>query len=41
MAFAMWTIANLVPRALWRHSWYRKACADYPRRRRALLPALL
>ena len=41
LAFAMWTIANLLPRALWRHGWYRKTFADYPRRRRALLPALL
>ena len=40
-AFALWTIANLVPRALWRHAWYRETFADYPRRRRALLPALL
>jgi hypothetical protein len=37
----MWTVANLMPRALWRHSWYRKTFADYPGRRRALLPALL
>ena len=41
LAFAMWTIANLVPRALWRHTWYHSTFADYPRRRRALLPALL
>ena len=41
MAFAAWTIANLVPRALWRHRWYRDTFDDYPSKRRALIPKLL
>ena len=32
------TIANLVPRALQTHRWYREKFPDYPRNRRALIP---
>ncbi|MCY3972582.1 MAG: 3-oxo-5-alpha-steroid 4-dehydrogenase [Acidobacteria bacterium] len=41
LAFALWTAANLVPRALWRHRWYREKFPGYPARRRALIPGLL
>ena len=41
LAFAMWTIANLVPRALWRHHWYHETFDDYPENRRAIIPGLL
>lgn len=41
LAFALWTAANLVPRALAHHRWYVSHFDDYPRRRRALLPRLL
>jgi 3-oxo-5-alpha-steroid 4-dehydrogenase 1 len=41
LAFAVWTIANLLPRALAHHRWYRARFADYPRERRALIPWLL
>ncbi len=41
LAFALWTAANLIPRALWRHRWYREKFADYPPQRRALIPGLL
>jgi 3-oxo-5-alpha-steroid 4-dehydrogenase 1 len=40
LAFAMWTIANLVPRARAYHAWYRKHFTDYPEGRKALLPGL-
>ena len=40
-AFALWTIANLVPRALWRRNWYRENFSGYPRERAALFPGLL
>jgi 3-oxo-5-alpha-steroid 4-dehydrogenase 1 len=40
-AFALWTAANLVPRALAYHRWYRQEFPDYPRRRKAILPLLL
>ncbi len=41
LAFALWTAANLIPRALWRHRWYRERFPDYPGNRRAVVPWLL
>ena len=41
LAFAVYTAANLVPRALSHHAWYRREFPDYPRGRRAVLPYLL
>lgn len=41
VVFALWTAANLVPRALSHHAWYRGTFDDYPPSRRALLPGLL
>jgi protein-S-isoprenylcysteine O-methyltransferase Ste14 len=38
LAFALYTIANLVPRALSHHAWYRDYFPNYPPRRRALIP---
>lgn len=35
------TLANLVPRALATHRWYRQTFPDYPPARRALVPGLL
>lgn len=40
LAFAAWTIANLVPRARAHHAWYRKYFVDYPKERKVLLPGL-
>jgi 3-oxo-5-alpha-steroid 4-dehydrogenase 1 len=40
-SFAIWTIANLLPRALSHHAWYRSKFPDYPTERRALIPFLL
>ncbi len=40
-AFALWTIANLGPRALSYHAWYRKTFPDYPAARKALIPFIL
>ncbi len=37
-AFAVYTIANLAPRAASHHAWYKKTFPDYPRERRALVP---
>lgn len=39
-AFAIWTFANLAPRARAHHKWYHKTFEDYPVERKALLPGL-
>lgn len=39
-AFAAFTFANLAPRALANHRWYRERFPDYPGDRRALIPFL-
>ena len=41
LIFALWTAANLVPRAIHHHRWYRSTFADYPASRRAVVPFLL
>ena len=41
LAFAVYTAANLAPRALAHHRWYRDQFADYPPERRALIPHIL
>ncbi len=38
LAFAVWTTANLLPRARAHRAWYRRTFADYPEERRALIP---
>ena len=40
-AFAVYTTANLAPRAIDHHAWYRERFPDYPADRRALVPHLL
>jgi len=39
-AFAAFTLANLAPRALSNHRWYRERFPEYPANRRALIPFL-
>jgi protein-S-isoprenylcysteine O-methyltransferase Ste14 len=41
LSFALWTAANLVPRAVSNHRWYRERFPDYPAGRRAVIPFLL
>ncbi len=41
LAFALYTAANLAPRAVTHHRWYRSTFPDYPPERRALLPWVL
>ena len=41
LSFAIWTVANLVPRALAHHRWYRSYFSDYPAERKAVFPGLL
>jgi len=40
IAFAIWTAANLVPRARSHQEWYHDNFPDYPSERKALLPKL-
>lgn len=39
--FLLWTMANLIPRAIANHRWYQDTFPDYPPRRRALIPGVL
>jgi protein-S-isoprenylcysteine O-methyltransferase Ste14 len=41
LAFAVWTAANLIPRARANHRWYLERFPDYPRARRAVIPFVL
>ena len=40
LSFALWTIANLVPRAWAHHQWYVKTFSDYPDNRKIVIPFL-
>lgn len=40
LAFALWTTANLLPRARSNHLFYKERFPDYPKERRALIPFL-
>ncbi|NUO49707.1 MAG: DUF1295 domain-containing protein [Polyangiaceae bacterium] len=40
-SFALYTIANLAPRAIAHHRWYKEKFADYPPNRRALVPFVI
>jgi len=41
LVFAVFTAANLVPRAVSHHLWYKRQFPDYPSRRRAIIPYVL
>jgi len=41
LSFAVFTAANLVPRALANHRWYKNTFAEYPSERRAVFPFVL
>jgi protein-S-isoprenylcysteine O-methyltransferase Ste14 len=40
LSFFVFTTANLFPRALAHHAWYREKFEDYPRERKAILPGI-
>ena len=40
LAFAVWTAANLIPRARSNHQWYHQQFPDYPPVRKALIPKI-
>lgn len=41
LSFAVFTAANLLPRGLANHRWYRRSFDEYPEERRAVIPFLL
>lgn len=41
LSFTIWTFANLLPRALDHHKWYKANFEDYPKDRKAVFPGIL
>lgn len=41
LSFFVWTVANLLPRALANHKWYYEHFDNYPEKRKALIPWVL
>lgn len=41
LTFFIWTAANLIPRALSHHKWYKEKFAEYPLSRKAIIPGVL
>lgn len=41
VSFVVFTMANLVPRALANHKWYQETFSDYPLERKAIFPGVL
>ena len=41
VAFFVWTVSNLLPRALHHHKWYLQNFTDYPKERKAIFPFIL
>jgi hypothetical protein len=39
--FFIWTAANLIPRALAHHKWYKEKFPGYPQNRKAIIPYIL
>ena len=40
LGFAIWTAANLIPRAVSHHQWYQEKFKNYPKERQAVIPFL-
>ena len=40
LVFFLWTVANLLPRAIANHKWYKEEFANYPPQRKAIIPYL-
>lgn len=41
VTFFIWTAANLIPRALAHHKWYKEKFPEYPLNRKAIIPHVL
>ncbi|MBT4068686.1 MAG: DUF1295 domain-containing protein, partial [Candidatus Marinimicrobia bacterium] len=40
LSFALWGMANLIPRARANHIWYKEKFFNYPKDRKALIPKI-
>jgi steroid 5-alpha reductase family enzyme len=40
LVFAIWTFANVVPRAISHHRWYKEKFPEYPKDRKAVIPGI-
>jgi 3-oxo-5-alpha-steroid 4-dehydrogenase 1 len=41
LSFLVWTMCNLIPRALDHHKWYKDHFTEYPQERKAVFPYLI
>ena len=41
LSFMIWTMANLVPRAIKGHQWYHSKFDSYPKNRKAIFPYII
>tara|TARA_Y100000992_G_scaffold116144_1_gene76047 strand:+ start:2234 stop:2983 length:750 start_codon:yes stop_codon:yes gene_type:complete len=41
IVFLIWVIANLFPRAISHHKWYKNKFDDYPKNRKAIIPGII
>ena len=41
LVFFLWTVANLFPRAIAHHKWYKKRFENYPKNRKAVIPGII
>jgi protein-S-isoprenylcysteine O-methyltransferase Ste14 len=41
VSFTLWTMANLIPRAIVNHRWYLGQFSDYPQNRKAVIPFII
>ena len=41
VVFLIWVIANLFPRAISHHRWYKSKFEDYPKTRKAIIPGII
>ena len=41
LVFLIWVIANLFPRAIAHHRWYKNKFDDYPKNRKAIIPGII
>ena len=41
IVFLIWVIANLFPRAISHHKWYKDKFHDYPKNRKAIIPGII